>query len=135
MASLFSNSWYRVAELKPRLRAHAQIHRQTFRGQVWYVLQDHQTGRFFRVSPAANRMLCLMDGRRTMREVWDIAGEHSAVVGCNVYRLTRRDFLNGIPLDLNFTREIGFQGHSFTIRIYDRARQPIAVFQADLVGQ
>src|SRR6202035_9890 len=78
MASLFSNSWYRVAELKPRLRAHAQIHRQTFRGQVWYVLQDHQTGRFFRVSPAANRMLCLMDGRRTMREVWDIAGEHSA---------------------------------------------------------
>jgi putative peptide zinc metalloprotease protein len=77
-ASLFSNSWYRVAELKPRLRAHAQIHRQTFRGQVWYVLQDHQTGRFFRVSPAANRMLCMMDGRRTMREVWDIAGAHAA---------------------------------------------------------
>jgi putative peptide zinc metalloprotease protein len=77
-ASLFSNSWYRVAELKPRLRAHAQIHRQTFRGQLWYVLQDHQTGRFFRVSPAANRMVCLMDGRRTLREIWDIAGEHSA---------------------------------------------------------
>ena len=76
--SLFSNSWYRVAELKPKLRPHAQIHRQTFRGQLWYVLQDHQTGRFFRVSPAANRMLCLMDGRRTLREVWDIAGEHSA---------------------------------------------------------
>jgi putative peptide zinc metalloprotease protein len=76
--SLFSNSWYRVAGLRPRLRAHAQIHRQSFRSQVWYVLQDHQTGRFFRVSPAANRMLCLMDGRRTMREVWDIAGEHSA---------------------------------------------------------
>jgi putative peptide zinc metalloprotease protein len=76
--SLFSNSWYRVAELKPRLRAHAQIHRQSFRGQIWYVLQDHQTGHFFRVSPAANRMLCLMDGRRTMREVWDIAGERSA---------------------------------------------------------
>jgi putative peptide zinc metalloprotease protein len=77
MTSLFSNSWYRVAELKPRLRIHAQIHRQTFRDRVWYVLQDHQTGHFFRVSPAANRMLCLMDGRRTMREVWDIAGERS----------------------------------------------------------
>jgi putative peptide zinc metalloprotease protein len=78
MTSLFSNSWYRVAELKPRLRPHAQIHRQMFRGQLWYVLQDHQSGRFFRVSPAANRMLCLMDGRRSLREVWDIAGEHSA---------------------------------------------------------
>ena len=77
MASLFSNSWYRVAELKPRLRTHAQMHRHTFRGQVWYVLQDHQSGRFFRVSPAANRMLCLMDGRRTLREIWDIAGERA----------------------------------------------------------
>src|SRR5579871_2426317 len=77
MASLFSNSWYRVAQLKPRLRAHAQMHRHTFRGQVWYVLQDHQSGRFFRVSPAANRMLCLMDGRRTLQEIWDIAGERA----------------------------------------------------------
>jgi putative peptide zinc metalloprotease protein len=77
-ASLFSNSWYRVAELRPRLRTHARIHRQIFRGQTWYVLQDHQSGRFFRVSPAANRMLCRMDGRRTMREIWDIAGEQSS---------------------------------------------------------
>jgi putative peptide zinc metalloprotease protein len=77
-SSLFSNSWYRVADLRPRLRAHARINRQIFRGQLWYVLQDHQTGRFFRVSPAANRMLCRMDGRRSTREIWEIAGEQSS---------------------------------------------------------
>jgi len=38
--SLFSPSWYRVANLKPRIRAHARILRQSFRGEVWFVLQD-----------------------------------------------------------------------------------------------
>jgi putative peptide zinc metalloprotease protein len=72
--SLFSSSWYRVADLKPRLRAHTAVHRQVFRGKTWYVLQDHQTGRFHRLSPIANLMLCLMDGRRTMRDIWEAAG-------------------------------------------------------------
>ena len=72
--SLFSSSWYRVADLKPRLRTHTAIHRQVFRGKTWYVLQDHQTGRFHRLSPIANLMLCLMDGRRTMRDIWEAAG-------------------------------------------------------------
>jgi putative peptide zinc metalloprotease protein len=71
--SLFSSAWYRVADLKPRLRAHTAVHRQVFRGQIWYVLQDHQTGRFHRLSPIANLMLCLMDGRRSMRDIWEAA--------------------------------------------------------------
>lgn len=75
--SLFSNAWYRVADLKPRLRTHTAVHRQVFRGQIWYVLQDHQTGRFHRLSPIAHLMLCLMDGRRTMRDIWEAAGRRS----------------------------------------------------------
>ncbi|MGH9810280.1 MAG: peptidase M50, partial [Terriglobia bacterium] len=75
--SLFSSSWYRVADLKPRLRTHTAIHRQVFRGKIWYVLQDHQTGHFHRLSPIANLMLCLMDGRRTVRDIWEAAGRKS----------------------------------------------------------
>lgn len=71
--SLFSPNWYRVAELKPRLRGHARIHRQSFRGETWYVVQDRQSGRFHRVSPSANLMICLMDGRRTVNEIWQLA--------------------------------------------------------------
>ena len=65
----FDQSWYRVAHLKPRLRLHAEVHRQRVRGGVWYVIQDHQTGRHFRVSAAANAMLGLMDGHRTVAEI------------------------------------------------------------------
>lgn len=75
--SLFSQSWYRVAGLKPRLRRHAEIHRQRFRGEVWYILQDHQTGRFHRLSPAANLIVCLMDGRRTLQEIWEQAARRN----------------------------------------------------------
>ncbi|MDX6805808.1 HlyD family efflux transporter periplasmic adaptor subunit [Terrihabitans rhizophilus] len=75
--SLFSSSWYRVQNLKPRLRQHAQIHRHVLRGQVWYIVQDHQTGRFHRVSPQANLMLCLMNGHRTVAEIWDLVGQRA----------------------------------------------------------
>jgi putative peptide zinc metalloprotease protein len=73
--SALAENWYRVAPMRPRLRPHAQIHRQLHRGQAWYVLQDHQSGRFFRVSPAANLMLCLMNGRQDMQQIWERAGE------------------------------------------------------------
>jgi putative peptide zinc metalloprotease protein len=72
--SFFSSSWYRVADLKPRIRQHISIHRQVFRRRVWYVLQDHQSGQFHSLSPTANLMLCLMDGRRTVGEIWEAAG-------------------------------------------------------------
>jgi putative peptide zinc metalloprotease protein len=71
--SLFSSSWYRVAQIKPRLRNHAQIHRHLYRGKVWYVLQDHSSGRFHRFSPVANLVIGLMNGKRTLQEIWDVA--------------------------------------------------------------
>ncbi|MEJ6783717.1 peptidase M50 [Aminobacter sp. Piv2-1] len=75
--SLFSPSWYRVADLRLRLRSHAQIHRQRFRGEVWYVLQDHQTGRFHRLSPSSNLFIALMDGKRTLGDIWDMVGRRA----------------------------------------------------------
>lgn len=71
--SLFSSSWYRVATVRPRLRNHAQIHRHIYRGAVWYVLQNHSTGKFHRFTPVANLVIGLMDGSRTVQEIWDIA--------------------------------------------------------------
>lgn len=72
-SSVFSSSWYRVANLKPRLRSHARIHRQQFRGQVWFVLQDPASGQFHRFSPSAHLVISLMNGKRTLQEVWDTA--------------------------------------------------------------
>jgi putative peptide zinc metalloprotease protein len=71
--SLYSNSWYRVAALKPRLGAHAHIFRQIYRGQLWYVLQDRASGRYNRFTPAAYLAISLMNGQRTVQEIWDTA--------------------------------------------------------------
>jgi putative peptide zinc metalloprotease protein len=71
--SLFSPSWYRVAELTPQLRSHAQVHRQEYRGETWYVLQDPTSERYHRCSPAAYFVIGLMDGRRTVQIIWDLA--------------------------------------------------------------
>jgi putative peptide zinc metalloprotease protein len=73
--ALFSSSWYRVAGLRPRLRAHAEIHRQQFRGETWYVLEDRVREQFHRFAPAAYQIIGLMDGRHTVQELWDLACE------------------------------------------------------------
>ena len=74
-SSPFSSSWYRVAELKPLLRTHTEIHRQQFRGEIWYVIQDHASGRFHRFTPAAYLVISLMDGTHTVQEIWETAAE------------------------------------------------------------
>jgi putative peptide zinc metalloprotease protein len=73
--SLFSPSWYRVADLKPRLRQHAELHRHDYRGKVWFVLQDHAGGRSHRFAPEAYRFIGLMDGERTVQQLWDTYNE------------------------------------------------------------
>ena len=74
-ASLFSPAWYRVADLVPRLRSHAKIHRLRYRGGIWYVLQDRVSGSYHRFSPAANELIGLMNGHRTLAEIWKLAAE------------------------------------------------------------
>jgi len=75
--TLFSASWYRVAGLKPRVRAHVQIHRHSYRDAIWFVLQDHSSGRSHRLTPAAYAFLGLMDGKRSVQNVWDLCNERS----------------------------------------------------------
>lgn len=73
--SLFSSSWYRVAKLKPQLREHVEIHRQLFRGERWFIVEDHASGRFYRVSPEAYLLIGQLNGRRAVESIWEKAGE------------------------------------------------------------
>ena len=67
--------WYRVAEIRPALREHAQIHRHRYRGEIWYVLEDPTAERFHRFTPAIYEVLQLFDGEHTVAEIHDLAGE------------------------------------------------------------
>src|SRR2546423_6433119 len=70
----FSESWYRVAPLKAKMRAGAQISRQFYRGERWYVVRDPAGNQFHRLSDAAYRFVGLLDGTRTVAEAWDLVG-------------------------------------------------------------
>ena len=65
-----SSSWYRVAHLRPKLRDHARIRRHRYRGRIWYVLDDRLSSRVHRLSPSAYIFVALMDGRRTVDDLW-----------------------------------------------------------------
>jgi len=66
----FSESWYRVAGIAPRLRSTVQIYRQHYRGHRWYVVQDPSSNQYFRLNEPGYRFVGLLDGRRTIAEVW-----------------------------------------------------------------
>src|SRR5258706_1344106 len=70
----FHESWYRAADLRARLRPSAQISRQHYRGERWYVVRDPAGNQYHRLSSAAYRFVGLLDGSRTVAEAWDTAG-------------------------------------------------------------
>ena len=70
-----SASWYRVRELRPKLRSHGRIHRHEYGGARWYVLEDRLSRRSHRLNPAAHFLVGLMDGRRSLDELWRGAQE------------------------------------------------------------
>ncbi len=73
--SLLSPHWYRVANLKPRLHHHVQIHRHDYRGLIWYILEDTTTGRNHRFNPAAYLFIAQLNGERSVDQIYQIVSE------------------------------------------------------------
>jgi putative peptide zinc metalloprotease protein len=72
---LVSPHWYRVAKLLPCLHEQVKIHRHDYRGLIWYLLENATTGRSHRFNPAAYQFIGLMDGKRSVQEIFDQIGE------------------------------------------------------------
>jgi putative peptide zinc metalloprotease protein len=70
--ALVSSSWYRVAQLQPRLRSHARLHRMRYRGALWYLVQDPVSQRVHRFTPAARFFIAAMNGARTVQQLWEL---------------------------------------------------------------
>ncbi|MFN7614142.1 MAG: PqqD family peptide modification chaperone, partial [Phycisphaerae bacterium] len=49
-----------------------QITRQGYLGRRWYVVQDPSSNGFYRLNPVAHEMVALLDGSRTVDEVWQL---------------------------------------------------------------
>ena len=68
--TFFTQSWYRVAGLRPRIASHVTVARHRYGDQSWYVLSDPLSGRVHRVTPAAYLFVARMDGIQTVDDVW-----------------------------------------------------------------
>lgn len=73
MQSLLSQHWHAVRGLRPRLREGIQVLPRRLRGRAWVLLYEPVSQRFTRITPQLWRVLQLLDGIRTLDEVWDAA--------------------------------------------------------------
>ena len=64
-----SQLWFRIANLRPRLRDHISVQRQEYRGNIWYVYQDKTTNRFHKFDYSAHQFIGLMDGHRSVQDI------------------------------------------------------------------
>ena len=73
MSTTFSEHWYRVADLHPRLRSHVKVDRHCYRGEIWHILKDPSSGRQHRLNPFGYRIVARLDGRLSVQQIWDLA--------------------------------------------------------------
>lgn len=72
---LFSPLWYRVSDLRPKLRQHVEMHRHDYRGLIWYVLEDPINGSSHRFNATAHQIIGLFDGQLTVNKIWDLVND------------------------------------------------------------
>ncbi len=99
---LLSASWFRVADVRPRLRDHVRITRQHFRGERWFVLEDLVENGVHRFAPAAQQAIGLMDGTHTLDDIWQALaclGEERPTQDEMIHLLAQLDGANLLATD------------------------------------
>lgn len=66
----FSEYWHQTGPQRVALRQDVGAHKQRYQGELWYLLRDPLRNRYIRLRPEAYRFLMLLDGRRTVQDVW-----------------------------------------------------------------
>lgn len=70
--SVFSDRWYRVVDLRPRLRANVRADRQVIRDEIWYLLSTGARSKTFRLNVSAWGFVGRCDGQRNVQQIWDL---------------------------------------------------------------
>jgi len=73
----FSNSWYRVYELRCALRPSVKASKQVFGGETWIVLNDAMSNEWFRVTPEVYAFLSRLHLDQTVETIWYVALEEN----------------------------------------------------------
>jgi len=73
--SLFSNVWEKVSLIRPKVLPNTDFFRHYYRGVLWYVIKDPIAGKYLRFSPVAYHLICLINNKRTIGEIWTLGLE------------------------------------------------------------
>lgn len=130
---LFSEHWYRVRDLHPKLRPHLRLHRHHYRQQRWYILEDDTSTQYHRFNTHAYTVIRLMDGSRSVQQLWEEAntrlGDAAPVQDELIHLLGQLHQVDAlqtdIPPDLEelFTRSERFDDE----RRQSRVKNPLAM--------
>jgi putative peptide zinc metalloprotease protein len=112
----FSSSWHRVAQVRLGLRPSVRAHRQEFRGDLWYVLQDPFNNAFFRITVDAYAFLCQLESCRTVEEAW------LATLEANPDRALGQEEVVQLLGQLNMSNLLVFDSPAVAASIFDRYR-------------
>ena len=130
---LFSEHWYRVKSIRPQLRTHVKLHRQNFRGTIWYVLEDDSSSRYHRFSAAAYQVIGLMDGHRTVHQIWEqvntLLGDDAPVQDDIIHLLGQLHQVDALQTDITpDVAEIFLRGEQHKQQqFHGRLKNPLAV--------
>ena len=69
-SAVFSDAWFRIANARVALPASTKVERQHFGGELWYVLQDTYSHRYFRITPQAYAFVSCLTPAHTVEETW-----------------------------------------------------------------
>ncbi|MCK9275887.1 MAG: biotin/lipoyl-binding protein [Syntrophales bacterium] len=69
--NLFSESWFKVADIHAGLISSVEVQKQYYRGELWYVLQDAFNQNYFRITPEAYTFIARLSSGKTVQDVWE----------------------------------------------------------------
>ena len=69
--NVFSDSWYRISKLKVSLLHSVAIQKQYYRDNLWYVVEEPYTNKYFKITPQAYKFLSHLGVDKTVEEAWE----------------------------------------------------------------
>lgn len=70
-AEIFSEHWHWLAPKRFALDPLVNVHRQSFRGNISYIVEDPVSGRFIRLNPALYELVRRLDGLTSLGDLWE----------------------------------------------------------------
>lgn len=72
---LLNAHWYRIADSKLSLPSHVRVDQHVYRKTTWYILRDEVSGKHHRFNQAAYNFIRLIDGSRSIEDIWQRLNE------------------------------------------------------------